>query len=101
MGILMDVCIDVDEVGTGIRLLCGDSHMVETDIPCVSDEESFGRQVAPHRCLRIFLLFLVLDGIVNMCHFIDSYATLMMDGHVADCHILDGMTRKSRDATTH
>ena len=67
----------------------------------MTDEETLGRQVAPHRRLRIFLLFLVLDRIVNMCHFISRYATFMMNRDIADLYILHRMVRQARDAAAH
>ena len=71
------------------------------DIPDMTDEKSLGRQVSPHRGLRIGFLFLILDGIIDMRQFIYCHTTLMMQRDIRQPHILHRIAWQTRNATPH
>ena len=67
----------------------------------MSDEKALGRQAAPHRRLRIGLLLLIPDGVVDSRKVSCLHPTPVMDGDIRQPHILDRIFRQTCDRTPH
>ena len=95
------VGVHLDEVRTGIGLFRQHLNIVELDVAGMTDEETLGGQRAPHRGLRVLLLLLIPDGIVDMRQVGRHHAATVVQADVRERDVLHRVSRQAGDAAAH
>ena len=90
-----------DKVRTGIGMLRQYLNVLKLYVTGMTNEKALGGQVAPHRGLRILLLFFVFQHLVNLRKVGQPDATLLVKTNVRQPDILHGIPRQSRDTTAN
>lgn len=89
------------EVRTGIMIIRQHLNIPELHVAGVAYEEAFGGQVAPHRCLRIFLRLLVVQRLVNLRQVTHSNAALVVQADVRQPNVLHRVVGEACDAAAY